>query len=57
MEATITKLNQGALIVVFTPLTEREKEVIHLLEVELIEAFPRSQFYGYPEARQVQKLW
>lgn len=57
MEATITKLNQGALIVVFTPLTEREKEVIHLLEVELIEAFPRSQFYGYPEARQGQNLW
>jgi 4-amino-4-deoxy-L-arabinose transferase-like glycosyltransferase len=57
MEATIVKLSQGALIVVFTPLTEREKEVIHLLDVELLEGFPRSQFYGYPEATQGQNLW
>jgi hypothetical protein len=42
---------------VFTPLTKWEKEVVHLLDVELIEAFPRSQFYGYPETRQGQNLW
>jgi hypothetical protein len=50
IEATREKLNQGGLIVIFTPRTEREFEVVELLDVELMDEFYGSAFYGYPEA-------
>jgi 4-amino-4-deoxy-L-arabinose transferase-like glycosyltransferase len=52
MEATKSKLSQGDLIIMFTPLTEWDKEVIRLLDVELVEEYPRIKFYGYPETIQ-----
>jgi len=50
VEATREKLNQGGVIVLFTPMTERESEVIELLNAELLDTFIGSAFYGYPEA-------
>ncbi|OGO15109.1 MAG: hypothetical protein A2Z14_17950 [Chloroflexi bacterium RBG_16_48_8] len=50
VEATREKLNQGGVIVIFTPMTERESEVVELLDAELLDAFLGSAFYGYPEA-------
>ena len=50
IEATIDRLDQGGMIVVFTPMFEGEKEVIKLLHVNLIHEDSRTQFYGYPEA-------
>jgi 4-amino-4-deoxy-L-arabinose transferase-like glycosyltransferase len=50
IEATINRLDQGGMIVVFTPMFEGEKEVIDLLNVNLIHEDSRTQFYGYPEA-------
>jgi hypothetical protein len=49
VEATREKLNQGGLIVIFSPVTEREVEVVELLNAELLDTFYGSAFYGYPE--------
>jgi 4-amino-4-deoxy-L-arabinose transferase-like glycosyltransferase len=50
VEATRKKLNQGGVIVIFGSITEREQEVLELLEAELLDGFYGSAFYGYPEA-------
>jgi hypothetical protein len=50
IEATREKLIQGGLIVIFSPMTEREFEVVELLDVELLDEFYGSAFYGYTEA-------
>lgn len=50
IEATRDKLNQGGVIVLFSPMRESELEVVDLLRAELLDVFYGSSFYGYPEA-------
>lgn len=48
IEATRRKLDQGGMLVIFSPISDSAFEVIDLLEVELIDSFYGSLFYGYP---------
>jgi hypothetical protein len=50
IEATRRKLNNGGMLVLFTPINDAVIEVIDLLEVELIDSFYGSSFYAYPQA-------
>jgi 4-amino-4-deoxy-L-arabinose transferase-like glycosyltransferase len=50
LEATREKLDAGGMLVIFTPIRDREIEVIDLLGVELIDTFYGSSFYAYPQA-------
>ena len=48
IEATRRKLNEGGILVLFTPINDSVIKVINLLEVELIDSFYGSSFYAYP---------
>jgi 4-amino-4-deoxy-L-arabinose transferase-like glycosyltransferase len=47
--ATREKLNLGGVIVMFTPMSEREKGVINILGAEPLDMFERAIFYSNPE--------
>lgn len=49
IEATRRKLNDGGMLVLFSPINDYLNEVINLLEVELIDSFYGSSFYAYPQ--------
>jgi hypothetical protein len=50
VQATREKLNRGGVIVLFSPMTERELDVVRFLNAEQLIAFKGSLFYGYPDA-------
>jgi hypothetical protein len=47
--ATKEKLLDGGVVVLFSPMTESELQVVELLDAELLDVFYGSSFYGYPE--------
>jgi hypothetical protein len=49
VQATRKKLNQGGVIVLFSPMSEREMGVVKLLDAERLIGFKGSLFFGYPE--------
>ncbi len=49
IQATREKLDLGGVIVMFTPISEREMSVINILGAETLNMFERAIFYGYPE--------
>jgi 4-amino-4-deoxy-L-arabinose transferase-like glycosyltransferase len=49
IEATRRKLNDGGMLVLFSPINDSVTEVINLLEVELIDSFYGSSFYAYAQ--------
>ncbi len=49
IEATRKKLEAGGMLILFSPIHERDMEVIDLLQADLIDTFYGSLFYAYPQ--------
>jgi hypothetical protein len=49
IEATREKLEQGGVLFIFGPLSDHDREVIDLLDAEILMGYYDSAMYGYPE--------
>lgn len=49
IEATRTKLGQGGVLFIFGPVSDHDREVIDLLDADILMGYFNSAMFGYPE--------